>query len=83
MNKKIERKVLEYVAVFEPDPKVGGFTVTIPALPGCISEGNTFEEALANINEAASLYLQTLRDERAEFPQESRGAVISPIYVRV
>jgi len=83
MSKKIEHKVLEYVAVFEPDLKVGGFTVTIPALPGCISEGDTFEKALANIEEATSLYLETLRDERAELPQESRGAVIAPIYVKV
>lgn len=42
--------------VLEPSDE-GGFTVTVPALPGCISEGDTREEALANIREAIALYL--------------------------
>ena len=33
----------------------GGYTVTVPALPGCISEGDTRDEALANIAEAVQL----------------------------
>jgi len=36
--------VLSYDVVFEEPPE-GGFTVTVPALPGCISEGDSFEEA--------------------------------------
>lgn len=35
----------------------GGYTVEVPALPGCISQGNTYEEALANIREAIIAYL--------------------------
>ncbi|HSK79125.1 MAG TPA: type II toxin-antitoxin system HicB family antitoxin [Thermoanaerobaculia bacterium] len=35
----------------------GGYTVTVPALPGCISEGDTREDALENIREAIQLYL--------------------------
>jgi predicted RNase H-like HicB family nuclease len=45
--------------VLEPSDE-GGFTVTVPALPGCISEGNTREEALRNIEEAIRLYLEPL-----------------------
>lgn len=41
----------------------GGYTVTVPALPGCISEGNTKEEALANIREAIELYLEPVEDD--------------------
>ena len=44
--------------VLEPSEE-GGFTVTVPALPGCISEGDTREEALTNIREAIDLYLET------------------------
>ena len=35
----------------------GGYTVYVPALPGCISEGDTLEEAIKNIKEAIQLYL--------------------------
>ncbi len=41
----------------------GGFTVYVPSLPGCISEGNTVEEALKNIKEAIELYLDTEIEE--------------------
>lgn len=36
----------------------GGYTVYVPSLPGCISEGDTRDEALANIREAIELYLE-------------------------
>jgi predicted RNase H-like HicB family nuclease len=42
--------------VLEPSEE-GGFTVYVPSLPGCISEGNSREEALANVKEAIKLYL--------------------------
>ena len=41
----------------------GGFTVYVPSLPGCISEGENEEEALANIKEAIELYLESIDDE--------------------
>ena len=41
----------------------GGYTVYVPALPGCISEGDTREEALANIREAVELYLEPVEDD--------------------
>lgn len=48
--------------LLEPSDE-GGFTATVPALPGCISEGNTREEALANIREAIDLYLEPVDDD--------------------
>jgi len=41
----------------------GGYTVYVPSLPGCISEGETEEEALGNIREAIELYLEPVEDE--------------------
>jgi predicted RNase H-like HicB family nuclease len=41
----------------------GGYTAYVPSLPGCISEGNTREEALANIKEAIELYLEPVPDD--------------------
>jgi len=41
----------------------GGYTVFVPSLPGCISEGDTKEEAVKNIREAIDLYLETVEDD--------------------
>ncbi len=43
--------------VLEPSEE-GGYTVYVPSLPGCISEGDTREEALHNVKEAIDLYLE-------------------------
>ena len=41
----------------------GGYTAIVPSLPGCISEGDTKEEALRNIREAIELYLEPVEDD--------------------
>ena len=48
--------------VLEPSDE-GGFTVHVPSLPGCISEGDTREEAIENIKEAIALYLEPVDDD--------------------
>ncbi len=48
--------------VLEPSDE-GGYTVYAPSLPGCISQGETWDEALANIREAIELYLAPTEDE--------------------
>lgn len=84
MKKKITKKVYQYTAIFELDEKVGGYTVTIPALPGCISEGDTFEEASKNIEEAASLYLETIiKNKEKDIYQEDKGIILAPIRIKV
>ncbi len=45
--------------VLEPSDE-GGYTIFVPSLPGCVSEGNTREEALVNIREAIELYLEPI-----------------------
>ena len=49
----------------------GGFSAYVPALPGCISEGDTEEEVLANIREAIELYLEPADDE-SRLPADAR-----------
>ena len=80
MAKKKVAKVLKYTAVFEPED-VGGYSVTIPVLPGCVSQGENFEEALKNIKEAAELYLEDLKE--SEIPKEEKPIVVSPIQVTI
>ena len=55
--------------ILEPN-KSGGYTVTVPLLPGCISEGDTKEEALANIKEAIELYMESLEADGEPIPAE-------------
>jgi len=50
--------------VLEPSDE-GGYTVYVPSLPGCISEGETRDEAMANILEAIELYLEPVEDDLA------------------
>lgn len=56
-----KRKILEYTVVFQEE-KEGGFSVWVPDLPGCASQGETFDEALANIREAIELYLEETKN---------------------
>jgi len=49
--------------VLEPSED-GGYSVYVPSLPGCISEGDTREEALQNIREAIALYLEPTEDDQ-------------------
>jgi predicted RNase H-like HicB family nuclease len=46
----------------------GGYTAYVPALPGCVSQGETREEAMANIKEAIDLYLESLRERKVALP---------------
>ena len=48
----------------------GGYTVYVPSLPGCISQGETREDALANIKEAIELYLEPDTNELLDFSGE-------------
>jgi predicted RNase H-like HicB family nuclease len=52
----------------QPTSEEGGFTVHVPSLPGCISEGDSKEEALKNIKEAIELYLEPVEDDLTFIP---------------
>ena len=54
--------------ILEPSEE-GGYTVLVPSLPGCISEGDTKKEALKNIREAIELYLEPVDDDLLFSPQ--------------
>jgi len=53
---------MRFKVVLEPSDE-GGFTVYVPSLPGYISEGDTVEDALKNIQEAIELYLEPVEDD--------------------
>ena len=51
MAKSVSKKILKYTVIFEP-AKEGGYVVSVPALPGCVSQGETFEQASEMIKDA-------------------------------
>lgn len=60
----------------------GGYSVFVPSLPGCISEGETFEEAKSNIIEAISLYIEDLnKEELKEVKSLNSKALITQVEV--
>lgn len=61
--------MLTYTVKLEPQ-KEGGYTVTVPVLPGCISEGDTIEEALNNIKDAIEGYLLVMAKHKRKVPME-------------
>jgi predicted RNase H-like HicB family nuclease len=59
MNSEVDMKLK---VILEPCDE-GGYTAIVPALPGCISEGDSRDEALSNIKEAIELYLESAEDD--------------------
>jgi predicted RNase H-like HicB family nuclease len=55
---------MKFRVILEPSEE-GGYTVVVPSLPGCVSEGNTREEALKNVRETIELYLEPVEDRRS------------------
>ena len=62
-----------YSIVVDPDPDDGGFTVTVPALPGCVTQGETIDECIANAQEAISVYLEDLVAVGEPIPEEKQA----------
>ncbi len=60
----------QYTIILHPDPDEGGYTVTVPALPGCVTQGETLEEAIAMAKDAIRLYIESLRADGEVIPEE-------------
>lgn len=63
--------------ILEPSEE-GGYTAYVPALPGCVSEGDTEDEAMANIREAIELYLE---DVPTDQPSSAKPVLVREIAV--
>jgi predicted RNase H-like HicB family nuclease len=70
--------VLDFKVLLEPD-ETGGYVVICPSLQGCYSQGETVEEALANIREAIQLCLDELRDRGEPLPDPSNVLIGSVV----
>lgn len=79
MGGKQADTILNYHVVFEEQPD-GGYTVTVPSLQGCITEGDTFEEAKSNAAEAISVYVESLMIDGLEVPRDS-SVIVETIHI--
>ncbi|OGZ33837.1 MAG: hypothetical protein A3I88_03350 [Candidatus Portnoybacteria bacterium RIFCSPLOWO2_12_FULL_39_9] len=79
-NQKI--KIYDYTAVFE-EAEEGGYVVYVPVLPGCVTQGDTFEEAQKMAKDAIEGYLLALKDLHEEIPKESENVIITRIPARM
>lgn len=70
----------KYKVVFEQESD-GGYSVHVPALPGCASQGDTLEEALANIREAMELYLWSLKDDGLPIPETDHEVLVRDVEI--
>jgi antitoxin HicB len=67
----MDMKTLSYRILLREEPE-GGYTVIVPSLPGCVTYGETVQEAIAMAREAIELYLESLEAHGEEIPTEER-----------
>ncbi|MFH1838643.1 MAG: type II toxin-antitoxin system HicB family antitoxin [Candidatus Kuenenbacteria bacterium] len=73
MQKK-SAKIYKYTAIFEPAEE-GGYIVTVPMLPGCVTEGDTFEQAKKMAKDAIQAYITVLKEDGDEIPVEKEEKI--------
>lgn len=80
MSKKIQ--IAKFTAIFDPAEE-GGYTVTVPSLPGCITEGDTFEEAVEMAKDAIVCYIGSLKKHDEPIPREDTMSFMRVIDVPI
>ena len=61
---------MRYTVILEQEPD-GGYVASVPALPGCVSQGDTRADALANVHEAIELYIDDCKEAGDPVPTEA------------
>ena len=72
----------QYTAVFEPAPE-GGYVVTVPALPGLVTEGDTMEQAREMVKDAIRGYIESLVKHGEDIPVDPHPASVERVAVTV
>jgi antitoxin HicB len=73
--------VRQYTIVLEPDTEEGGYTVTVPALPGCITQGDSVEQCIERGREAIAGYIESLEADGLPVPEETERPQMITIQV--
>jgi predicted RNase H-like HicB family nuclease len=78
--KNLIKHILEYTVVFEPADE-GGYIAIVPALPGCATQGETFEETVIMVQDAIQGYIAVMKEQGQEIPVEKKEAVVTKVSV--
>ncbi|MEX0785623.1 MAG: type II toxin-antitoxin system HicB family antitoxin [Dehalococcoidia bacterium] len=70
---------MQYTIVLEPDEEGRGYTVRVPALPGCVTEGRTRVEAIENAREAIAGFIEALRKAGEPVPEETAPVELATV----
>lgn len=70
-----------YTVLLQPEPEEGGYSVFVPALPGCHTQGETLDEALENVKDAIRLYLEDMAAQGEPIPEERAAPELSAVEV--
>lgn len=74
-NKKLTKQVRSFTAFFDRN-RNGAYTVTIPSLPGLVTEGETIEDARRMAEDAVQCYVEGLRKDSEDIPEETESAQV-------
>ena len=66
-------KTYRYTIILHPEPEKGGYSVTVPMLPGCLTQGETVEECIERAKEAIALHIEALIETGHPVPEEPEG----------
>jgi len=80
VQKLTKEKILSYFAVFDP-AKEGGYDVSFPDFPGCVTFGKTFEEAKEKAAEVLELWLEEFSSQKYYFPTRTSRPIIDEVRV--
>ncbi|MCE7948337.1 MAG: type II toxin-antitoxin system HicB family antitoxin [Chloroflexi bacterium CFX4] len=64
--------------IIQPD-EMGGYVVECPSLPGCVSQGETIDEAIENIKKAITLYLEVLQEDGQPIPEDHLDRIMAVV----
>jgi len=70
-----------YTIILEPDLEDDGYTVTVPTLPGCITQGETVEQCLERAREAIEGYIESLKADGKPVPEETAPPQMLTVHV--
>ena len=80
MKKKISHNIHSYFAVFD-QAEEGGYNVSFPDFPGCVTFGRTFEEAKKKASEVLELWIEELKSSRMPMPRHVARPIIDEVEI--